>query len=95
MIASPARSSTRPSPYVNRGVAPRRASQNATPSGIAVAASAKLWIVSASKATLPDASTTPVWIAAVIMSPTKDHFNARSPRSLEAMEGSTMPCACV
>ena len=94
MIASPARSSTRPRPYVNRGVAPRRASQNATPRGIAVAASAKLWIVSASKATLPDSSTTPVWIRAVTMSPPNDHFSAHIPRSLEAMDGSTMPCAC-
>src|SRR5882724_6605917 len=43
----------------------RRASQKATPSGIAVVASAKLWIVSASKATLPESTTTTTWLAAV------------------------------
>jgi len=51
-----------------------------------------LWIVSVSSATLSDSTTTPVWIAAVTISATKDHFSAQSSRSVEAIEGSTTPC---
>ena len=94
MMARPARSSTRPRPYVKRRVEARRASTKAIPSGMAVAASAKLWIVSASSATLPDRTTTTTWISAVAMRPTKDHFSAQRPRSVEAIEASTTPWLC-
>src|SRR5215212_30744 len=58
---------------------------------MAVAASPKLWMVSESKATLPDISTTTSCKRAVAMSPKKDHLMAQIPRSEVAMVGSTAP----
>ena len=51
---SPARSSTRPKPYVYRRVAARRLIAKAIHSGTAVSASEKLCTVSANSATEPD-----------------------------------------
>lgn len=76
---------------MKRRVTPRRASKKAMPSGMAVEASPKLWIMSASRATLPERATTTAWKSAVAIGPTKDHFNAHTPRSVEAIEGSTPP----
>src|SRR6266496_3817695 len=53
---------------------------------------AKLWIVSASNATLPEAATTMTWNSAVAISPMKDHFTAQSPRAELAIDGSMTPC---
>ena len=64
------------------------------PRGIAVAASAKLWIVSASSATLSDSTTTTTCNSAVIIRPMNDHFSAHSPRVVEAIDGSTTPWVC-
>ena len=49
---------------------------------MAVAASPKLWIVSASKATLPEISTTPTCNRAVIISTMNDHFRAHNPSAV-------------
>src|SRR5258705_1284729 len=54
---NPARSSTRPKPYVYRRVAARRLTEKAIHSGTAVNASEKLWMVSANNATEPDIAT--------------------------------------
>lgn len=70
---------------------PNLESAKAIPSGIAVAASPKLWMVSESKATLPDKSTTTTCTSAVVKSPTKDLLTAYMPRSEETKEGSTTP----
>ena len=59
--------------------------------GIAVAASPKLWIVSASNATLPDIITTATWDKAVMARMTKDHLIAQIPRSVVTRVGSTTP----
>src|SRR5262249_55060041 len=72
----------------------RRVSQKAMPSGIAVAASAKLWMVSARSATLPDRTTTATWRLAVTSRPMNDHLSAQSPRAVEAIDGSTTPWLC-
>ena len=48
-------------------------------SGNAVAASPKLWMRSASRATLPDATNTAVWASAVSPSTSSDQPTATSP----------------
>jgi hypothetical protein len=53
-----------------------------------------LWMVSASKATLPDILTTTICNAAVITSSTNDHLIAHTPFRVVAMEASTTPWAC-
>ena len=77
----PARSSARPYPKVYRVFGARRPRTNAMPSGMAVSASAPLWIVSASSPTEPERSTTASWRAAVRPSATKEISSARMPRS--------------
>jgi hypothetical protein len=89
--ATPARSSTRPYPKVKRALGFLRANRKAMPSGIAVVASAKLWIVSASSATLPEKNTTISCRTAVTIRAMNDHFTAHSPRSFAAIAGSTTP----
>src|SRR5215207_2745567 len=86
---TPAESSTLPYPNVKRLLTPRRVSAKAIPSGMAVAASPKLWMVSDSRATLPESSTTTSCKRAVAISPTKDHLMAQMPRSEVATVGST------
>src|SRR5215213_5302723 len=90
-MITPARSSTLPYPNVKRLLTPRRVRAKAIPRGTAVAASPKLWMVSESKATLPDISTTVSCKRAVAMRPTNDHLMAQIPRSEVAMAGSTAP----
>src|SRR5215211_5287189 len=90
-MTTPAKSSTLPYPNVKRLLTPRRVSAKAIPSGMAVAASPKLWMVSESRATLPESSTTTSCKRAVAISPTKDHLMAQIPRSEVAMVGSTAP----
>ncbi len=72
----------------------RRASTKAIHNGIAVVASPTLWIMSASRATLPDTNTTANWIAAVMARMMNDHLIAQTPRSVDAMLGSITPCVC-
>src|SRR5215216_5888429 len=50
-------------------------------------------MVSDSKATLPESSTTTICTRAVTRGPTKDHFTAQMPRSEVVMVGSTAPWA--
>jgi hypothetical protein len=59
---------------------------------MAVAASAKLWMVSARSATLPDRATTAACRRAVANRATNDHLSVHSPRLAETMEGSIAPC---
>src|SRR5215218_9235714 len=91
---TPAKSSTLPYPNVKRLLTPRRVSAKAIPRGMAVAASPKLWMVSESRATLPESNTTTSCKRAVAISPTKDHLMAHIPRSEVAMVGSTDPWVC-
>ena len=72
----------------------RRASTKAIQSGIAVVASPKLWMVSASSAMLPDTTTTSICKAAVTARITNDHLIAQMPRSVVAIVGSIVPCEC-
>ena len=58
-------------------------------SGIAVRASEKLWMVSASRATELEISTTPSWRTAVIPSATNEILTARIPRALLVSASST------
>jgi hypothetical protein len=51
-------------------------------------------MVSASKATLLDSTTTTTCIKAVTINPMNDHFSAQSPRLVEAIDGSTTPWEC-
>src|SRR5215211_3384137 len=90
---TPARSSNRPYPYVKRRLVPSLLRAKAVHSGIAVAASPKLWMVSERRAIEPESTTTTICTRAVAKSPTKDHFTAQMPRSEVAMEASTAPCA--
>src|SRR3990172_5721508 len=69
----------------------KRAKRKAIQSGTAVAASPKLWIVSARSATLPEKRTTTTWKRAVASSPTKDHLIAEIPRCVERIVGSIIP----
>ena len=69
----------------------RRASTNATQSGIAVPASPKLWIVSASSATLSESATITSCMRLVIARITNDHLIAQMPRAVVAIEGSITP----
>jgi hypothetical protein len=88
----PARSSTRPNP----GVAPRRGlvpSANAIHSGMAVRASAKLWMVSAASAIDPDNTTTTIWASAVMPSTTKLILTARMPAALDSSSSSKLSAA--
>ena len=78
----PARSSTRPSPYVKRRDGGRRASVKATHSGTAVSASERLCTVSASSATEPERTTTAAWTSAVTPSTARLTRTARLPSSL-------------
>jgi hypothetical protein len=87
----PAKSSTLPYPNVKRLLTPRRVSAKAIHRGMAVAASPKLWMVSDSRATLPDSSTTTSCITAVAESTANDHLRAQIPRSEVAIVGSTAP----
>src|SRR5215216_1597812 len=68
-MTTPAKSSTLPYPNVKRLLTPRRVSAKAIPSGMAVAAPPKLWMVSESRATLPESSTTTSCKRAVAISP--------------------------
>src|SRR5215204_4593297 len=52
---------------------------------MAVAASPKLWMVSESRPTEPESTTTTTCTRAVTKSPTNDHFTAQMPRSEVAM----------
>src|SRR5215212_4508880 len=93
-MATPAKSSTLPYPNVKRLLVPIRVSAKAIHSGTAVAASPKLWMVSDSRATLPESNTTTSCKRAVAMSTTKDHLMAQRPRSEVAIVGSTAPWVC-
>jgi hypothetical protein len=79
---------------VNWSLGFRRAKMKAIHSGMAVAASPTLWMVSASRATLPEISTMKIWKTAVIARITKDHLIAQMPRSVVAIVGSMTPCVC-
>ena len=74
-------------------------SRKAMPSGIAVPASPKLWIRSASRATLPLAMKIAVWAAAASASTTSERPTASSPSRERLMLSSTRPwewpCAVV
>ena len=59
----------------------RKTNMNAIPSGMAVAASAKLWMVSARSATLPEITTTTNCNNAVTSRMINDHLTAHKPLS--------------
>src|SRR5215208_7929352 len=91
---TPARSSNRPYPYVKRRLVPSLLRAKAIHSGIAVAASPKLWMVSERRAIEPESTTTMICTRAVAKRATNDHLTAHIPRSEVAMEGSTAPWVC-
>ena len=62
-------------------------------SGIAVRASEKLWMVSASNATDPVAQITTTWTNAVTISAAKEIFTALRPRSLASSAVSMLSAA--
>src|SRR5829696_4604972 len=82
---TPARSSNRPYPYVKRRLVPSLLRAKAIHSGIAVAASPKLWMVSERRAIEPESTTTMICTRAVAKRATNDHFTAHMPRSEVAM----------
>ena len=61
---------------------------------MAVVASPMLWIVSASRATEPEAKTITSWSAAVTARITNDDLIAQMPVVVVASIGSTKPCVC-
>ncbi len=63
----------------------------ATKSGMAVAASPKLWMVSASRATLPVKPTITNWTTAVANGTSKEILVAQIPRLLARISPSTVP----
>src|SRR3954454_11138465 len=78
--------------------APRSArserSRNAMPSGIAVSASPKLWMRSASSATEPEAAKTAVCASAAIPRTPSEAATARTPSRERLIESSTRPWEC-
>ena len=64
------------------------------PSGNAVAASPKLWIRSASSATLPLARKTAVWASAAAPRTASDRATARTPPRERLTASSTSPWEC-
>ena len=70
----------------------RRAQQERAPSGIAVSASPKLWIRSASSATLPVSAKTSACATAVASSTARLADTARTPSRERLMDSSTSPC---
>jgi hypothetical protein len=82
---------------VKRRVWPRRISAKAIQSGIEVAASPKLWMVSASNAVEPEMATITTWKSAVKPRPMSEIFSAQMPRSCVSMASSTFSwtsCEC-
>jgi hypothetical protein len=88
---NPARSSTRPKPYVYRCVAARRLTEKAIHSGTAVKASEKLCTVSANNATELDIATMASCAAAVMPSTTRLILTVRIPAALSRIASSTLP----
>ncbi len=78
--------------------APRSArserSRNAMPSGIAVSASPKLWIRSASSATEPDNENTTACASAVAPSTASASSTVRTPSRERRIDPWTSPCEC-